>query len=121
VAKWLKKPRVHIEHGSGYVTGYAFYIKACANLFDNTIGRRILRQSDKIVTISKANIPFIKKFTQKDITVIYNPIDYIPKEKENNKSIHIGFLGRLVSLKGVDILIRALKNIENKDWKCSIM
>lgn len=121
IAKRLKKPRVHIEHGSGYVTGYPFYIRFCANLFDTTIGRRIFRQSDKIITISKNNIPFIKKFTKKDITVIYNPIDYIPKEKIENKIPHIGFVGRLVPLKWVGLLIKALKSLENIGWKCTIV
>ncbi len=121
IAKRLKKTRVHIEHGSGYVTGYATYIKLCANIFDNTIGRRIFRQADKIVTISKANIPFIRKFTKKDVSVIYNPIDYIPQEKIKNTIPHIGFIGRLVSLKWVDLLIHALKNIENKERKCFII
>lgn len=121
IAKRLKKPRIHIEHGSGYVTGYSFYIRFCANIFDATIGRRIFRQSNKIVTISKANIPFIKKFTKKEISVIYNPIDYIPKERIENKIPHIGFVGRLVPLKWVDILINALKNIKHNFWKCTII
>lgn len=73
------------------------------------------------MTISKANIPFIRKFTKKDITVIYNPIDYVPQKKEKNAIPHIGFVGRLVALKGVDILIRALKHIEDIPWKCTIV
>lgn len=121
ITKRLKKQRVHIEHGSGYVAGYSFYIRLCANLFDMTIGRRIFRQSDKIVTISKNNIPFIKKFTKKDIIVIYNPIDYVPQKKIENKIPHIGFVGRLVPLKWVDLLIKALKLLENIEWKCTIV
>lgn len=121
IAKRLKKPRIHIEHGSGYVTWYPLYIRLCANLFDTTIGRRIFRQSDKIITISKNNIPFIKKFTKKDIIVIYNPIDYIPQTKTENKIPHIGFVWRLVPLKGVDLLIKALKSIEEIGWKCTIV
>jgi hypothetical protein len=37
VAKWLRKPRVHVEHGSGYVSWYAGYIKFFAWLFDRTL------------------------------------------------------------------------------------
>jgi len=121
IAKRLKKPRIHIEHGSGYVTGYPFYIKFCAKLFDNTIGKWIFRQSDKIVTISQNNIPFIQKFTKKNISVIYNPIDYIAKDKIANNIPHIGFIGRLVPLKWVDLLIKALKSIENIEWNCTII
>ena len=112
---------MHVEHGSGYVWWYAGYIKFFAWLFDRTLWLRIFRQSDKIITISHTNIPFIKKFTKKPITVIYNPITYEPKKSEHNNIPHIGFVGRLVSLKWLEILIRALKHIEHMTWKCTIV
>lgn len=64
---------------------------------------------------------FIQKFTSKDPVVIYNPIDYIPQQKVKNTIPHIGFVGRLVSLKGVDLLIQALKQLEDKKWTCTIV
>lgn len=121
VAKWLKKLRVHVEHGSGYVGWYAWYIKFFAWLFDVTFWLLIFRQADKIITISARNISFIKKFTKKPITVIYNPIHYSPKKSEYGNVFHIGFVGRLVALKWLDILIRALKGIENMSWICSLV
>jgi hypothetical protein len=42
---------------------------------------------------------FISKFTNKNPAVIYNPIDYQPQDKVRNSIPHIGFVGRLVSLK----------------------
>gem|GEM_PF-5924344 len=58
---------------------------------------------------------FISKFTSKTPTVIYNPIDYQAQERipqsattalcsnecfiKGEQKIHIGFVGRLVSLK----------------------
>jgi glycosyltransferase involved in cell wall biosynthesis len=64
---------------------------------------------------------FIQKFTSKEPVVIYNPIDYVPQPTVKNKVPHIGFIGRLVSLKGVDILIQALKQLEDRQWTCTIV
>ena len=87
----------------------------------STIGLWIFRQCDTIVTISQSHRAFIKKFTTKEPIIIYNPIDYIPKARTKNTIPHIGFIWRLVSLKGVDILIKALKQIENNKWTCTIV
>jgi len=81
------------------VTGYPWYIKIVAWLFDRTIGLWIFRQCDQIVTISQMHKDFIKKFTSKSPIVIYNPIDYKPKKRIKNTIPHIGFIGRLVPLK----------------------
>jgi glycosyltransferase involved in cell wall biosynthesis len=121
IAKWLSCKRVHVEHGSWFVTWYDRYIKLAAWCFDWTIGLWIFRQCDTIVTISQSHKTFIKKFTHKEPIVIYNPIDYIPQTKIKNAVPHIGFIWRLVSLKGVDILIKALKQIEKKEWTCTIV
>lgn len=121
IAKWLKIKRIHIEHGSGFVTGYPRYTKTCARLFDWTIGLRIFRQCDEVVTISQVHKSFIQKFTHKDPVVIYNPIDYSPQAKIKNDIPHIGFIGRLVPLKGVDLLIHALSQLQDRERICTIV
>lgn len=121
LAKYLWCKRLHIEHGSGFVVGYPWYIRCCARLFDRTIGLWILRQCDQIVTISSMHKQFVNKFTKKDPLIIYNPVDYTPKQRLDNIKTHIGFIGRLVPLKGVDILIDALKKLEDRDWICTIV
>ena len=121
IAKWLWCKWVHIEHGSGFVTGYPWYIKICARLFDRTIGLWIFRQCDTIVTISQSHRAFIKKFTTKEPIVIYNPIDYIPKARIKNTIPHIGFVWSLLARKGVDTLIKALKKIEHTKRTCTIV
>lgn len=121
IAKRYGIKRVHVEHGSGFVTWYPRYIKLFARLFDWIIGLWIFRQCDQIITISKMHKDFIKKFTKKIPTVIYNPIDFSPKEKIANDVVHIWFVGRLVSLKWVDLLIKALSQIKNKQYICTIV
>lgn len=123
MAKYIWCKRVHIEHGSWFVTGYPWYIKLCAWLFDWTIWLWIFRQCDQIITISHMHKNFIKRFTKKEPIVIYNPVDYIPQQRLPNKTgiIHIWFVGRLVPLKWVDILLYALSQLETKNRKCVIV
>ena len=70
IAKRLWSKRIHIEHWSGFVTGYPWYIKIAAWLFDRTIGLWIFRQCDQIVTISQMHKDFIKKFTSIILSII---------------------------------------------------
>ena len=64
---------------------------------------------------------FIKKFTSKNPIVIYNPIDYQPQKKIKNTIPHIGFIGRLVPLKWVDLLLQALAKIQKQQRTCTIV
>ena len=121
IAKRLWIKWIHIEHGSWFVTGYPWYIKTAAWIFDRTIWLRIFRQCDQIVTISQMHKFFIKKFTTKQPIVIYNPIDYQPQQKIKNIIPHIWFVGRLTPLKWVDLLLRALKKIQKRQRVCTIV
>ena len=123
LAKYIWCKRVHIEHGSWFVTGYPWYIKTWAWLFDWTVWLWIFRQCDQLITISHMHKNFIKRFTKKEPIVIYNPVDYLPQQRLPNETgiIHIWFVGRLVSLKWVDILLYALDQLETKNRKCTIV
>jgi glycosyltransferase involved in cell wall biosynthesis len=121
VAKLSWAKRIHIEHGAWFVTWYAWYIRFCAWLFDRTIGLWIFRQCDVIVTISDAHKQFIARFTKKNPVVIYNPVDFSPKPKEDNNIPQIWFIGRLVPLKWVDLLVDALYTLQDMDWECTIV
>ncbi len=121
LAKMWGCKRVHIEHGSWFVNWYSWYVRLCAWLFDRTVGLRIFRQCGTIVTISQMHKKFISKFTKKEPVVIYNPIDFAPQEKIKNTVPHIWFVGRLVPLKWVDVLINALKQLQDKERVCTIV
>lgn len=121
LAKIFTCTRIHVEHGSWFVTGYPRYVKLCAWLFDRTLWLRIFRTCNHIITISEKNTSFIKKFTKKEPSVIYNPIDIPHSPKVVNETIHIGFIGRLVSLKGVHLLIQALSMIQEHPRTCTIV
>ena len=115
-AKLWKKKWVHVEHGSWYVKGLVWRKSFIANLYDCTLWRIALVSADIIVAISKGNIPFIRKFTKKPIEVIYRGIDFpeIKKKEQKTNQIFLGFVGRLVKLKGVDLLISAFSSLVKK-------
>ena len=124
-AKRNKIKRAHIEHGVDYVKMNAKRKEIIARIYDNTIWRRIFRNADQVIWISKACAKFANKFTSKKIPVIYRWIDFNPKprQKYNWKKVRIWFVGRLVNLKWVDLLIKTVWEIykTNKDVELSIV
>jgi hypothetical protein len=77
----------------------------------------IFRLADSLVAISHGNLPFIQQFTRKKISVIYRGFNFTPvlrEKKEKSDQILIGFVGRLVKLKGVDLLIEAFAQLEQE-------
>jgi len=77
----------------------------------------IFRLADSLVAISEANQLFIQQFTRKKNSVIYRGFNLSPilREKKGKlDQILIGFVGRLVKLKGVDLLIEAFAELEQE-------
>lgn len=122
-AKKRKLPILHIEHGSDFVKG-TFFVTLVARLFDETIGRFILLQANKIIAPSESAAKFIKLLSRKEAPIIYRgmpfaEIDAIAakeklKEQYKNKKI-ITFVGRLIHGKGVIHLLEAIKNLKRSD------
>lgn len=117
LARLRKIKRIHIEHGSGFVKGLSWRKTAFARCYDQIFWRLIFRLADSLVAISQANLPFIQQFTRKKISVIYRGFNFTPvlrEKKEKPDQILIGFVGRLVKLKGVDLLIEAFAQLEQE-------
>ena len=117
LAKLRKIKRIHIEHGSGFVKGLSLRKTTFARCYDQIFWRLIFRLADSLVAISHGNLPFIQQFTNKKISVIYRGFNLPPvlREKKGKPDlILIGFVGRLVKLKGVDLLIEAFAELEQE-------
>ena len=117
LAKLRKIKRIHIEHGSGFVKGLSWRKTAFARCYDQIFWRLIFRLADSLVAISHGNLPFIRQFTSKKISVIYRGFNLSPvlrEKKGKTDQILIGFIGRLVKLKGVDLLIEAFAQLEQE-------
>ena len=118
LAKLRKIKRIHIEHGSGFVKGLSWRKTAFARCYDQIFWRLIFRLADSLVAISQANLPFIQQFKRKKISVIYRGFNFtsvLREKKEKPDQILIGFVGRLVKLKGVDLLIEAFAQLEQEN------
>ncbi len=112
-AKKNKLKRAHIEHGSDYVKLNSKLKELIARIYDRTIWKRVFRNSDQVIWISKACQKFANKFTKKEISVIYRWIGFKPKQRKkyNWKEVRIWFVGRLVKLKWVDLFIKAFAEL----------
>ena len=112
-AKLWKKKWVHVEHGSGLVKGLVRWKSWISNAYDYTLGKLCFNSADEIVAISKWNLPFIRRFSKTPTKVIYRGLDFPEMRRKEKKTdqVSFGFVGRLVKLKGVDLLISAFVDL----------
>lgn len=120
-AKINKIKSVHIEHGSGYVVWLNWFKRFIAFIYDNTLWRITFALADKIVVISEKNIDFVSKFTSKKPILIYNWIDFNSCQKTESDTTRIVYIWRLVKLKWVDILLRAIHKLKIENRKLKVL
>lgn len=93
------------------------YYRFCSN---------ICKKADKIITVSeysKKDISKVLKIPKEKIEVIYNGIDhkrFYAKKAPKNKRFRIGFIGGLTKQKNVIALIKAFKELNDKDCELFI-
>jgi len=106
----------HAPFVKGNITR-SFSSKIVVNFYDKFIGPRNLKKFDKIIAISKWEIPFLEK-----LSVPKEKIEYIPngipeeffKQKKSKEELKILFLGRISPIKDLETLIHAMKQLKNK-------
>ncbi len=109
-AKSQKKLRIHIDHGSDFVKLSNPRFSRFAWLYDQTFGRWIFRNADKLSAISQWPKKFMQKFSKREIPVIHRGLD-LPEiifNKPQTDIPNIVFVGRMVTLKWGDLLVRSL-------------
>ncbi len=123
IAKVKKIPYLHIEHGTDFLVHKNFWIKNIAKIVDLTIGKMIVRRADWVVCVSEAWKNWVQDLTNRTekISVIYRGFSILKKEKIPNPIPKIGFVGRLVWLKNLEILVYSLKNLEKYPWQLEII
>ena len=111
-AKWHRIKRVHIEHGVDYVKLNTWWKNALAWLYDQTIGRCIFHRADQIIGISEGCKRFVSHFTDREVEVIYRGLDSAIQPNPIAPGVEqfaLCSVGRLTALKGIDVLLYALK------------
>jgi len=99
--------------------------KIAVKNYDLFIGTKTLNKFDKIIAITKWEIPYLLKLGIKKEKINYIP-NGIPEEffrlkklvKEENKIL---FLGRISPIKDLEVLIKSLSSIKDKSIKLEIV
>ena len=102
----------------------SFLATRFVRFYDRFVGPRTINKFDKIITITKWEVPYLIKIGADRRRIEYIP-NGIPEEffnvkpgKEENKIL---FLGRISPVKDIETLIRAMQRIKNKEIKLEIV
>lgn len=123
-AKRHHKKRLHIEHGSDYVTSTPV-ITFLAYVYDKTFGAFVLKYANAVVAASVSAARFVKKLSRREVPVIYRGMSYEHIESipinQNIRNTYapkkiITYLGRLIHGKGVAVLLNAVSKMKQDDF-----
>jgi len=114
------KSKVFLVTHAPFVEGNftrTLFAKLAVIFYDRFIGPKIINKFDKVIVITKWEIPYIKKLGAKDKKIVYIP-NGIPEEffnyKKSKEEEKILFFGRISPIKNLEVLIEALYLIKNK-------
>jgi glycosyltransferase involved in cell wall biosynthesis len=112
IAKFFKKKVIMNVHPVNFVN---FYNKS--PILVKKIIENILNNSDSILVLSEAIKSKVSGICQnKNIQVLYNPIEVKEIVRKDNEKINILFLGRLCEAKGVYDILEATKITQNNNF-----
>nr|QEE16050.1 glycogen synthase [Candidatus Prometheoarchaeum syntrophicum] len=128
IAKQKGKPFIINTHGS--LLSYRTYLKGLYTLpyigYDLLTRKRIIKKADKVVVSSKIEFSEAKKFGVKEKNIVINPMginvsNYRKQDRfyEINKKnpLKLLFVGRISRHRKIELIINAIKNIENVHLK----
>jgi len=129
IAKKFKIPLIHFEHGTNHSPIKNPILNLFGKFYDHTIGKYIIKNSYKVVGISKASEEFVKHLysvNPKKIICIYNSIDTKKFSRTSSSEQHrtkaklkiknekvIVFVGRIIFAKGIQDLLEGLKTVKD--------
>ena len=132
VATQLGVPHVHTVQGIGTQTGHV-HVDLIAKVYDHVVVRFVLGSAKKVIVLSKslAEYAIERGADPKRIVVVPNGVDcsffdpkrsgvvdgaYEVREKLGipSGSVVVGYIGRIVSAKGLKYLVLAMNNVKNK-------
>jgi len=121
LARKYKVNHYHFEHGSSFVQDGSSIVRLFAYIFDQTLGKYILKKSDLVFPISEGVRKFLNR-NYKNIKfgpTLYNSYDFKGKEYKNSEkptNPKLLFVGRLVKSKGVYELVEAAKILKEENF-----
>jgi len=123
-AKTKKVPLIHTEHGSSFVKDGSFTVKFIARIYDEILGRLVIKNAYLIIGVSNACLDFTNKLGGDNGVVVPNGINeefWQTEERSPNKITRIGFCGRIVKGKGLQDLLKALSTLKQSQWELDII
>ena len=100
-------------------------LNTAVSLYDSLIGKRVINSYDLVLAITRWEIPYLLKLGCRKNKIIYSP-NGIPEEffkskpKSGNKN-KILFLGRIAPIKNIEVLIKALKIVNNPSIRLDLI
>jgi glycosyltransferase involved in cell wall biosynthesis len=124
----LTRAKVFLVTHAPFVEGditRSFWGHSARWFFDFFIGRNTINKFDKIIAITKWEIPYLEKLGVKKEKIVYIPngipdkfFEQKSKTKEENKVL---FLGRISPIKDLEVLIKSIPLIEDKNTQFEIV
>ena len=131
LARKLKVPSIHTEHGAGPVQSPSILIASAARIVDLVMGRHILRRASAVLAVSDEVADFVAGLSGRASTVFLNAINaedwLLPgrRERQSDGSIKLSFLGRLVPGKGwetfLDLAAAVASRPEYRDVRIEVL
>jgi glycosyltransferase involved in cell wall biosynthesis len=120
VAKKMGKKWIHVEHGANYFQAKNVFIRIMARIFDETFGKWVLKNADKVVVLTESGKIFVSKFGQREnVFIILNGVKIsseIKRLPHQNRAI---FVGRATAEKGIYELLHTAKKCPQ--WQFQII
>jgi len=118
VARKIGARWVHVEHGSNFVRAKNRFVRGMAWIFDRIFGRWVLKNADRVMTLSEAGRDFVKNLAGREAVIVPNGVQIpavIPPPPRQNRAI---FFGRLIAEKGIFEVLGAARMCP--EWKFEI-
>lgn len=122
-ARRLGVPYVHVEHGSDFVQMERRWAGSVARLYDETLGRLVLRAADRRIAVSAAAAAFVRRLAGVEATVVHRglPLERIAAAQPAPSSLELAagrpllvYVGRLIDGKGVTDLLAAVEGLDDE-------
>jgi glycosyltransferase involved in cell wall biosynthesis len=122
-ARVVRRPLLHVEHGSDFVQLSGRAPRAAARLYDLLLGRLLLARADGVIAISRAAAAFVERLAGRDAVVVYRGMDRArlaaaepdPHVLEwAHGRVVITFAGRLIDGKGLPDLLAAFAGLPDE-------
>ncbi|PIT98243.1 MAG: hypothetical protein COT71_01725 [Candidatus Andersenbacteria bacterium CG10_big_fil_rev_8_21_14_0_10_54_11] len=121
LARKRRIPWLHIEHGSDYVTSSNPAIRLAARVYDETVGRQVLRHAGAIIAPSQSAADFVRRLTGRTVPIVYRglPLDWLetitPAPRPTPPGIcHLVYAGRFITGKGLPDLLQAVSRLPSQ-------